>query len=119
MKTSLIVIGIIFLVVGALLYFIPMQNFSADTTTTEDGSTDVRTSSASIDIPVGWAYATAIIGFVLLVLGLSIPSSVKTVRGPRGPRGRVSAKKKTPKRKRKRALSKGTSVTKTTKTVRR
>lgn len=115
----MIIIGVIFLIIGALLYFVPMQNFSADTTTAEGGNTDVRTSSVSVDIPVGWAYTTTIIGFILLVLGLSLPSSLKVVRGPRGPRGRVSAKKKTPKRRKRRVLPRGTSVTKTTKTIRR
>ena len=90
-----------------------------DTTTTGEGNTDVRTSSANIDIPVEWAYATAIIGLVLLVLGIVIPSSVKHVQGPRGPRGRVSAKKQAPRRRRKKALPRITSITKTTKTIRK
>jgi len=125
MRTSLIVFGVIFLVIGGLFYFMPMQQFSAGTTTTESGSaTDVRTSSASVNIPVEWAYASGIIGFIFLLLGLAIPGRANAVQGPavqgpRGPRGRVSAKKQAPKRRRKAALPKGTSVTRTTKTVRK
>ena len=75
MRTGLIIFGVIFLVVGALLYFVPMQQIQADTTTTEGGNTDTRTSSASVTVPVQWAYATGIIGLILLVMGLAIPSS--------------------------------------------
>jgi uncharacterized membrane protein len=117
MRTILVIFGVIFLVIGGLLYFVPMQNFKADTTTTEGGNVDVRTSSARVTIPVEWAYASAIIGFVLLILGLIIPDSVKVVQGPRGPRGRVPARyrRSTPRRSRKRAaLPKGTTVTTTT-----
>ena len=70
MRTGLIIFGIIFLVIGGLLYFIPMQNFSAQTTS----GSDSRTSSASVTVPVEWAYASGIIGFLLLVLGFAIPS---------------------------------------------
>jgi len=75
MKTGLIIFGVIFLVIGALLYFVPMQQIQADTTTTDGGDTDIRTSSASVIVPVGWAYATGIIGFILLILGVTIPNS--------------------------------------------
>jgi hypothetical protein len=75
MKASLIIFGVIFLVVGGLLYFVPMQQISAGTTTTGNGGVDTRTSSARVTVPIEWAYASAIIGAVLLVLGLAIPSS--------------------------------------------
>ena len=74
MRTSLIVFGVVFLVIGLLLYFIPMQQISADTTTTGNGNTDTRTSSASLNVPVEWAFGSVIIGFVLLILGLAIPN---------------------------------------------
>jgi len=77
MRTSLIIFGIIFLVIGGLLYYLPMQNFKAATTTVANGNTDVRTSSARVTVPVGWAYASLIIGFVLLILGLAIPDPVR------------------------------------------
>jgi uncharacterized membrane protein len=73
MRTSLIIFGVIFLVVGGLLYFMPMQVLSADTTTVANGNTDLRTSSARVTVPVEWALTSAIIGFVLLVLGLAVP----------------------------------------------
>ena len=76
MRTSLIIFGIIFLVIGGLLYFVPMQKISANTTTTAaNGNVDNRTSSANITVPVEWAYASAIIGLFLLIMGLAIPSS--------------------------------------------
>lgn len=73
MRTGLIVFGVIFLVIGGLLFFVPMQEIKADTTTTGTGGVDSRTSSATVNVPVGWAYASALIGFVLLVFGLFIP----------------------------------------------
>lgn len=75
MKTSLIIFGVIFLVIGVVLYLVPMQQFGANTTTIGNGNTDTRTSSAGVTIPVEWAYASAIIGFILLVLGFVIPGS--------------------------------------------
>ncbi len=88
MKAGLIVFGVIFLVIGGLLYYVPMQELKAGTTTAGDGSTDTRTSSASVIVPVGWAYASAIIGFLLLLFGLVIPgASARVIQGPRGPRG--------------------------------
>lgn len=75
MKTSLIIFGVIFLVIGGLLYFVPMQEFKVGTTTIGNGDSDVRTSSANVTIPTEWAYASALIGLVLLVLGFVIPSS--------------------------------------------
>jgi len=77
MRTGLIIFGVIFLVIGALLYFVPMQQIKADTTTTDGGNTDTRTSSASVSVPVEWAYASGAIGLILFILGLAIPSSNK------------------------------------------
>ena len=117
MRTGMIIFGVIFLVIAALLYLVPMQQVGANTTTTGDGSVDTSTSSASLTIPAGWAYASAAIGFILLILGLAIPGSVKVIQGPRGPRGRGPVvHHRVPKRKTKRAaLPVGTSVTTTTK----
>ena len=77
MRTSLIIFGVIFLVIGALLYFVPMQEFKANTTTTEGGDVDNRTSSASVSVPVGWAYASIIAGLILSILGFAIPNPHK------------------------------------------
>lgn len=76
MKTSLIIFGVIFLVVGGLLYFMPLQVISADTTTVGNGNIDSRVSSARVTVPVEWALASVIIGFVLLVLGFIMPGPV-------------------------------------------
>jgi|SRR3989344_9135260 len=74
MRTSLIIFGVIFLVIGGLLYFVPMQEVKADTTTVGDGGVDTRTSSARITVPVQWAYSSVIIGFILLIFGMVIPT---------------------------------------------
>ncbi|MFH0978043.1 MAG: hypothetical protein V1837_01945 [Candidatus Woesearchaeota archaeon] len=66
----------IFLVVGGLLYFVPKREIKADTTTTGNAGTDTRTSSARVTVPIGWAFASAIIGFVLLILGLAVPNPI-------------------------------------------
>jgi len=76
MRISLVIFGVIFLVIGGLLYLVPMQEIKADTTTIGNGDTDTRTSSARVTIPVGWAFASAIIGFVLLIFGLAISDRV-------------------------------------------
>lgn len=76
MRTSLIIFGVIFLVIGGLLYFVPMQEIKADTTTTGNGNIDTRTSSARVTVPIEWAFASAIIGFVLLIFGLVIPNPI-------------------------------------------
>ena len=73
MRTSLVIFGVIFLVIGGLLYFLPLQQVTADTTTTGNGATDTRTSSARVTVPIEWSFGAAIIGFVLLVLGFVIP----------------------------------------------
>jgi hypothetical protein len=73
MRTSLIIFGVIFLVIGGLLYLLPMQEIKADTTTIGAGDTDTRTSSARVTVPVEWSVASVVIGFVLLVFGLLIP----------------------------------------------
>jgi hypothetical protein len=75
MRTSLIIVGIIFLVIGGLFYFVPLQELKADTTTVSKDSVDTRTSFARVTVPIGWAYAAAIIGALLLLLGLAIPNS--------------------------------------------
>jgi hypothetical protein len=76
MRTSLIIFGVIFLVIGGLLYLVPMQEIKADTTTTGNGNIDTRTSSARVTVPIEWAFASAIIGFVLLMFGLVIPNPI-------------------------------------------
>lgn len=73
MRTGLIIFGVIFLVLGLLLYLVPMQEFKADTTTNEAGDIDNRTSSAKVTIPIEYSYASAAIGLILLILGLVIP----------------------------------------------
>jgi hypothetical protein len=80
MRASLLIFGVIFLVLGGLFYFVPMQQIRADTTTTGGGTTDTRTSSANITVPVEWAYAFAIIGFILFIFGLAIRSPVRVRR---------------------------------------
>ncbi len=120
MKASLVIFGVIFLVIGGLLYFVPLQQINA----TAVGNGNANTASASVTVPTGWAYASAIIGFVLLILGLAVPGSVRVIQGPAGPRGargRSSVRRRSPVRRstvrrksRRASLPKGTSVTTTT-----
>jgi uncharacterized membrane protein len=85
MRSGLIAFGVIFLVLGVLFYFVPMQQVKAGATTTENGETDVYGSSAKVTVPVEWSYALGAIGFILLIFGLAIPGS--------NPRTRDSSKK--------------------------
>jgi len=75
MRTSLIIFGVIFLVIGGLLYFLPMQELKADTTTIDGENIDTRTSSARVTVPIEWSAASVIIGFLLLIFGLVIPDT--------------------------------------------
>lgn len=89
MKTGLIVFGVIFLVLGAVLYFIPTQTAGASTTTITEQGRDTARSYASVQVPWALSVAMIIIGFLLLVLGIiprdkvivkeqvSTPSTVK------------------------------------------
>jgi len=113
MRTSLIIFGIIFISLGVFLYLVPFQQINVGTTS----GSDTRTSSANITVSVGWAYASIIFGFVLLILGVAIPGAVKNIQGPRGPRGKSAVRhKRSPKRRKSRRaiLPRGTSVTTTT-----
>ncbi len=106
MKTSLIVLGVIFLVLGGILYLYPSQSFSAQTNVAPTGENNPVNSSARFQIPVEWSYALLIIGGLLLFFSLVIPSPelasvvpiispvpvVSGVPGPRGPRGTKGSK---------------------------
>lgn len=116
MRTGLVIFGVIFLALGVLLYLMPVQEIKADTTT---GTADPVTSSAVVTVPVGWAYTSAAVGFVLLIFGLMIPGPVSFVQGPRGPRGRTAKRRRPVRRRYRRAsLPRGTSVTTTIRTKR-
>lgn len=71
MRASLIIFGVIFLVIGALLYLVPIQGINANTS----NNGNVNTSSANVTVPTGWAIASATVGFVLLIFGLVIPDA--------------------------------------------
>ena len=112
MRLTLIILGVIFLVIGGVLYYYPTQSLSAQTNTAGTGGTDVRTSSAVFSIPVEWSYASLAMGAILLLLGLVIPGPVREVQGPRGPRGRAAYSRRPVYRRSRR--SRIASVTKTT-----
>lgn len=101
MRTGLIILGVIFLVVGGILYFYPSQTFSAQTTT---GQSNPVNSSARLQIPVEWSFALSIIGVAFLIFGLVISSPMPApapvaqthtiITGQRGPRGQRGSKGK-------------------------
>jgi len=80
MKTGLIVFGVIFLVIGGLLYFMPTQTAQATTTTVGAATTDTRTSYASVSMPLPVTIAVLFIGLVLLVLGFALPSAQAPIK---------------------------------------
>jgi hypothetical protein len=95
MRTSLIIFGVIFLVIGGLLYLVPMQEIKADTTTTGNGVVDTRTSSARVTVPIEWAFASAIIGSILLILGLAIANPMMRSNSKKGSSDTVVESKET------------------------
>ena len=126
MRFGLVVLGIIFLVIGGVLFYYPSQTFSAQTDSGPTGESNPVTSSAIFSVPVEWSYALLIMGGLFLLIGLLTPSHVKTVsgvqgpRGPRGTRGRTRTRARTtviryvnrPRRRARRMrLPRGTSVT--------
>lgn len=124
MKVGLIVLGIILLVVGGVLYLYPSQTFSTQTNSAPNGESNVRNSSAILNIPIEWSYGLMIMGALFLVFGLVAPSPVQVISGQPGPRGhRGSPGKVTQRRVRGKsravALPSGTSVTTTTRIQRK
>jgi hypothetical protein len=81
MRTSLIVFGVIFLVIGGFLYLMPSQTAQATTTTVGENSSDTRTSYATVSVPLPVTYALLVIGLILAVLGFALPGP-----RPNGPR---------------------------------
>ncbi len=80
MRTGLITLGIIFLIAGAIFYFMPLQSAAATTTNSQNGDTSVRTSSASFYIPWPVTLAMLLIGAALLTLGFALPGPVVVKR---------------------------------------
>ncbi len=80
MKTGLIVIGIIFLVFGAIFYFMPTPSAGATTTIVTPDATNTKTSFASVIVPWQLTMALALIGFLLLLAGLILPDRSDRVR---------------------------------------
>lgn len=73
MRTSLVIFGVIFLVIGGLFYFMPSQTAKATTTTVGAVTTDTRTSYATVSVPLPVTYAVLAIGLILSVLGFALP----------------------------------------------
>jgi hypothetical protein len=77
MKSLLIILGAIFLVVGAIFYFMPEQSAAATTTTVgESAGADyatTKTTAANVNIPWPATLALLLIGLTLFILGLVIP----------------------------------------------
>ncbi len=74
MKTSLIVFGVVFFVLGIVGYYLPDQTAAATITTVGEGNTDTRTSYTSYAIPWQLTFALSVIGGVLFIMGVMIPT---------------------------------------------
>ncbi len=70
MKTGLIVFGVIFLVLGGMLYFMPTQKAAATTTTVDEQGRDTQTSYATVEVPWPISVAFVVIGCLLLIIGI-------------------------------------------------
>lgn len=116
MRTSLIVLGVVFLVIGVILFIYPSQSFSVQTNVAPTGQSNPVSSSANFEVPVEWTYALSAIGLIFLFFGSLISSpepkpvpvvpvpvpaptpppiqthTVITTPGPRGPRGSKGSK---------------------------
>jgi hypothetical protein len=127
MRSGLVIFGVIFLVIGVFLFLVPVQRVNADVNN--------QAASASVTVPVAWAYSIGTIGLILLIIGLAAGGPTKEVkvvpvkvaqgaRGPRGPRGKAAPRRRRSVRSPRRSstvarsttatLPKGTSVTTTT-----
>jgi len=73
MRTGLIVFGVVFLVLGGLLFYVPTQTAKSTTTVTTPQNTDTYTTQRSLNIPPSLTYAVLAIGAILLVLGFALP----------------------------------------------
>ncbi len=93
MKPGLLVIGIIVMVIGAVLYFLPSQAASGTATTFTNG---VRTSSTAITnvvIPSALALGALALGFLLFALGILLPgTSVRIIESE--PREEIISQKR-------------------------
>jgi len=77
MRSVLIFLGVVFLVAGALFYFVPTPWVTGRTTVIGNGDVDVTTATASAYIPWPLTIAVMALGALLFLLGLALPDSVK------------------------------------------
>ena len=81
MRIGLIVAGIILLIIGSLLYYVPTDTGSVTKTTVQAGDVTTRTVYGTLLVPAVVSLAIALIGFALLVLGFAISAPYIEVRG--------------------------------------
>src|SRR3989338_2773521 len=77
MRTGLLVLGVIFLVLGGVLYFIPELTAGATTAVVDAEGADTRTAYASVLVSWPIILATLLIGLVLFLLGLALPGDTR------------------------------------------
>jgi len=82
MRTGLVVFGVVFVVLSGVLYLLSSQTFSATTMTSTPTDSDVRVSSASVNIPWEITAGIFLVGIVMTVFGLIMPGmhDVRDVR---------------------------------------
>jgi uncharacterized membrane protein len=79
MRISFIFLGVLFIVLGMLLYLVPTQSAA---TTIDNPYTGQKTFYASLSLPWQWGMALGIFGFILLVLGLALPDVIRVEKYP-------------------------------------
>ncbi len=73
MRTGLLAFGVIFLVFGAVLYFLPSPTAAATTTNVGTDGASTKTSYASVSMSWQLTLALALVGVILIVLGATLP----------------------------------------------
>ena len=76
MKPILVILGLIFLVMGVVVYRMPIQTAGVTTTVSGESGTDTQTAYSSLTLPFQVVIGSIIIGAVLFILGLIFPDKI-------------------------------------------
>lgn len=73
MRPGIFSIGVVLLIIGALLYFIPNPGAGATTTTIGEGVATSSTSYGFLNVPIYITYVLMALGLIMMILGLALP----------------------------------------------